>query len=73
MKKIKLMVTGAVAGLAMAPLAAFATLSTEQAAVITAIETLITDLLAAGWGIVLAIFVGLIGFKLFKKVIGRSA
>lgn len=73
MKRMKLMLTGAITGLAMAPLSAFAALTTEQQTVVTAIETLITDLLAAGWGIVLAIFVGLVGFKLFKKVIGRSA
>lgn len=73
MKRIKLFVGSIVTGLALAPLSAMAALSTEQAAVVTAIETLITDLLAAGWGIVLAIFVGLVGFKLFKKVIGRSA
>ncbi|MCE7534842.1 major coat protein [Aliivibrio fischeri] len=44
-----------------------AALPTEAADAMTAIGTLITDFIAAGWPIVVSLVVGVIGIKLFKK------
>ncbi|MUK67664.1 major coat protein [Aliivibrio fischeri] len=44
-----------------------AALPAEAEAAMTAIGTLITDFIAAGWPIVVSLVVGVIGIKLFKK------
>ncbi|MGN2752519.1 major coat protein [Aliivibrio fischeri] len=44
-----------------------AALPQEAADAMTAIGTLITDFIAAGWPIVVSLVVGVIGIKLFKK------
>jgi hypothetical protein len=60
------------AAVAFSPVMAMAALSQDQSDAVTAITTNITDLLAAGWGVVLLGFGGLIAIKLFKKYIGKS-
>ncbi|MUK93474.1 phage coat protein [Aliivibrio fischeri] len=44
-----------------------AALPAEAGDAMTAIATLITDFIAAGWPIVVSLVVGTIGIKLFKK------
>lgn len=50
---------------------ASAALPAEAEAAMTAIGTLITDFIAAGWPIVVSLVVGVIGIKLFKKFSGK--
>lgn len=45
----------------------FAALSTEQQAVVTATEGMISDFTAMMWGLVLLVTGGIVGVKLFKK------
>jgi hypothetical protein len=71
-KKLVVAGVGVVGSAAALVPSAHAALSTEQAAVVTAVETLITDLEAAGWGILLAVVTAFLGFKLFKKFLGRA-
>lgn len=50
----------------------FAALSTEQQAVATALDTMISDLAAWGWTAILAILSFTVGAKLLKKFFGKA-
>lgn len=59
----------AVLGLATS---SFAVLTAEQLAVTGAIDTMMTDMIAWGWGAILVIAGFVISVKVFKKVLGKS-
>ncbi|MCH8475992.1 MAG: hypothetical protein LAT55_12290 [Opitutales bacterium] len=60
------------AALAAAAMLVSAGAFADSTAAITAIEAEITSLASAGWGLLTAVMVAIIGMKLFKKFVSRS-
>ena len=71
-KKIAAVGVAVGGAIGLAGVKAHAALSIDQAAVVTEIETLYTDMTVVAWGFILTVTSLFLGMKIFKKVMGRA-